>query len=210
MGSTPIDAWQPSPATLLFNKQMRALLPQINMEPINLKVDDEHCEAPKTCQDKYIKGNVTSKDSFSSPIGSTVADQHKEWVHGMVEEMNVTDHQGQSCIIRVMNTGKLIMHNMRYICNTLISTEQYLWEQIQKGAGWLEDIFMEARSVNRSWYFTLTQHTQMHTLHNGRWEESTQNTPFQKSLKLTAGILCLMANWAGPFEAIRPTTSSCL
>ena len=73
MTSTPIATGLPSPATLLFKRPIRALLPQINKEQINFDVDDEHYKTLRTCQDKYTKGNDTCKGSFTFPIGSTVA-----------------------------------------------------------------------------------------------------------------------------------------
>ena len=71
----PIGTGLPSPATLLFNKPITALLPQMNREPININADDEHYEALKSCQDKYLKGNDTHKNLLSFPIRSTVAVQ---------------------------------------------------------------------------------------------------------------------------------------
>ena len=75
MRLTPIGTGLPSPATMLFNRPIRTLLPQMNREPININADDEHCEALKACQDNC---NYTFKDSFSFPIGSTVAVQHED------------------------------------------------------------------------------------------------------------------------------------
>ena len=115
----------PSPVTLSFNRPIRALLLQINREQTNFNADDEHYEDLKTHQDKYIKGNDTYKDSFSFPIGSTLAVQNEDggpWMHGTSEETNSTDHQGQSYIIRVIKTGRL----MTDICRTPIPAQQYL------------------------------------------------------------------------------------
>ena len=67
--STPIGTGLPSPATLLFNTLIRALLPQMNRDKINFNNDDEHYEVLKTCQEKYIKGNYTCKDTCSFPLG---------------------------------------------------------------------------------------------------------------------------------------------
>ena len=120
------------------------------MEPISFNADNKHYEALKTSQDKYTKGNDTHKDSLSFPVGTRVAIQCEDcgpWTHGTVEKANGTDQQGLSYIIRVTKTGRLTTQNMRYICSTPIGTEQYLWKQIKKGTGWLEAIFMEARSV---------------------------------------------------------------
>ena len=93
--STPIGTRLPSPATRLFNRPIRALLPQKNKEPINLNADDKQYEALKAYQDKYLKATDTCKDSFPFPIGPTVSVQHKDgrpWTHGVVEEANDTDH----------------------------------------------------------------------------------------------------------------------
>ena len=60
--------------------------------------------------------------------------------HGIIEEANNTDHNGWSYIIRVIKTGRLITCDMRDICRMLITMEQYLWEQIKKRTGHLEDI----------------------------------------------------------------------
>ena len=45
MRSMPIGAGIPSPAMLLLNRQIRALLPQINRETINFNADDIYYEA---------------------------------------------------------------------------------------------------------------------------------------------------------------------
>ena len=43
-----------------------------------------------------------------------------------------------------MKIGRIIMYNTAYILATIILAKQYLWEQIRKAAGWLEDVFMQA------------------------------------------------------------------
>ena len=47
ISSILIDTGIPSPATLLFNRPLRVLLPQIDREPINNTNDDEYYEALK-------------------------------------------------------------------------------------------------------------------------------------------------------------------
>ena len=66
------------PSTLIFNRPIRDLLPQMNRQPININADDECHEALKACLYKYHEGNDTHKDSISFPIGSTVAVQHED------------------------------------------------------------------------------------------------------------------------------------
>ena len=39
------------------------------------------------------------------------------------------------------------MHNTKHILVTTISTEQYLWQQMRKVAGQLEDVFIQAVSA---------------------------------------------------------------
>ena len=90
----------------------------------------------KACQDKYFKVNDTHKDSLSFPIGSTVTVQYKDsepWIHCIAEETNSTDHNRWSYFLIVPKTGRLIMHNMRHICSTVIKMEWYLKEQIKMG-----------------------------------------------------------------------------
>ena len=68
----PVGTGLPSPATLLFNRPIRALFPQMNREPININVDKEHCETLKVHHDKYLKGSDRHKGSLSFLIGSIV------------------------------------------------------------------------------------------------------------------------------------------
>ena len=174
MRSTPIDAVLPSPATLLFNRLIRALLCKMNRLPVIFNANDECYEALQTWQDKYINGSDTHKDSFSFLMGSTLAIQCKDgglWIHGIVEEVKGTDHHGCSYIIRVRKTGRLIVHYMGHIHSTLITTEQYLQGWIKIGTGQLEDIFINAKSVEHDNGFHLyAADTPMQILHNDRWE----------------------------------------
>ena len=41
-----------------------------------------------------------------------------------------------------------IIHNTKHIWPTTISAEQYLWEQIKKATGWLEDVIMQTAEMN--------------------------------------------------------------
>ena len=57
--TTPVDTGLHSPATLLLNRPIRTLLPQMNKEPTNFTADDECHKVLNACQDKYIKHNDT-------------------------------------------------------------------------------------------------------------------------------------------------------
>ena len=84
------------------------------MEPKKINADDRNYEALKTWQDNYLKGNDTCKASFPFPEESTVAVQVEDvgpWVHGVIVEVNSTDHNGWSYIVRVTKLGMLITWN---------------------------------------------------------------------------------------------------
>ena len=78
--STLVDTMLHSPATLLFNRPIRALLLQIGREPININNDDKYYEALKSGQEAYTKNNDTHKDSTFFCAGSTVVVQMEEGV----------------------------------------------------------------------------------------------------------------------------------
>ena len=56
--------------------------------------------------------------------------------------------------------GILIMQNTRQICNTTVTTEQYLQEQIEKGNGWVGGHFHED-NTDRSWQYAADSWTNM-------------------------------------------------
>ena len=64
-----------SPATLVFDRLIRSLLPQMNIDPNNIKNDNMHYEALEAWQRKYDKGKDTQKDPSVSIAGATVAVQ---------------------------------------------------------------------------------------------------------------------------------------
>ena len=125
----PMGTWLPSSAKHLFNRPIRALLPQINREPININVDEESHDALKAQQDKDLKGNGTCKDTLSFPVGSTVTVQWEDgvpWMHGVFVDANGTDHNGWSYIVRATEMDRLITHITRHIWKILIMVKQYL------------------------------------------------------------------------------------
>ena len=72
----------------LFNNIVRALLPKMNREHININNNDAKCGALKTCQDKYVKDNDSCNGSLSFPIGSMVGMQDEDvgtWTHGVIK-----------------------------------------------------------------------------------------------------------------------------
>ena len=62
--STLVGAGLLSPATILFNRPIRALLLQNGREPIYINNDDEYYKALKSRQEAYTHNNDTCKDSI--------------------------------------------------------------------------------------------------------------------------------------------------
>ena len=61
---------------------------------------------------------------------STVAIQCEDggsWMHRVIEEASSSEHNQRSYIVRVMKTDRLMTWNTRYLHNTPITTQQYLW-----------------------------------------------------------------------------------
>ena len=89
------------------------------------------------------------------------------WMCGVIKEANRGDQNGRSYVFRVTKTGRLIILNTRHMHNTPINTEQYLQEQIKKGTGQLEDIFMETIPVDYGKLLKMcTADSWMHVVHN--------------------------------------------
>ena len=85
---TPVGAGLASPAMLLFNRSIGALLPQTGIQPIKI-YDDEYYEALKSRQEEYTKNTDAYKDSTFFSAGSTIAVQGEVgvlWTHGVIVE----------------------------------------------------------------------------------------------------------------------------
>ena len=76
--STLVSTGLSHPAKILFNRLIRALLPQIGRQPININNDDKYYEALKSRQEAYAKNNDTCKDSTLFPSGSTAVVQMED------------------------------------------------------------------------------------------------------------------------------------
>ena len=65
--SVPIGAGLPSPASLLFSRPIRGLLPQMYREPTTINTDDAYYEALKIHQNKYLWIRILIKAHFTFP-----------------------------------------------------------------------------------------------------------------------------------------------
>ena len=105
----------------------------MNREPINFNADDENYKALKYAKINTLRVMILT-DSFSFPIGSTIAVQCEDgghWTCGIGKEVKGTDHHGWSYMIGLMKSGKLIRCNMRHVQNT-DNKRKYIMEQIKK------------------------------------------------------------------------------
>ena len=110
-----VGAGLPSPATMLFNKLMKGLLPQMNRDPIYVSNDDPYPEALEACQMKNDKG----KDTQTILLFLLPLQQQNRglWKHSMIFKPNNDDHRGPSYTIQVMKTRRLITWNSLHICS---------------------------------------------------------------------------------------------
>ena len=122
--------------------------------------------------------------------GSMVAVEQEDWghqMHGITEETNASDHKGKSYISLVTNTGRLITQKMMHICSIPVTMEQYLCDWIRKAARWLEDIFMQAATLEQIRMPNYTQQVTKHRSHIGKnhWtEKERKGTLFSPSDKM--------------------------
>ena len=76
--STLVDTGLSSPTMMLLNRPIRALLPHIGREPININNDDEYEKALKSRQETYTKNYDTFKHSTFFSVGSMVVVQMED------------------------------------------------------------------------------------------------------------------------------------
>ena len=122
--SVLIGAGLHSPATMLLNRLIRGMLPQMNRDPINQDNDDQHCEALEAHQRKNDRGKNTLKDLPIFITGSTVAVQWKDrglWTHGVIVKPNNDKHREYYHTIWVTKIDRLIMQNSNPIHSTSIT-----------------------------------------------------------------------------------------
>ena len=107
-------------------------------------------------QEEYLKNNDIQRDSAYFPIVSTVAIQRDDGalcMHVVIVKSNSTDHNERSDKVRVMETGRVITCNARYIQKMPVMRVQYLRQQIVKGAGHLRDTFANTEQIRQDWIF---------------------------------------------------------
>ena len=97
-----------SPATVLFNCQIRGIISIINRPQVGRDYDREHYEVLMKRQTKDDKNKGTPKNYVSIPIGSTVAVQREDWglwTHGTIEGKGDQNHHDRSYHICITKAG---------------------------------------------------------------------------------------------------------
>ena len=144
--SVLIGAGLPSPATMLFNRLIESLSPEMNRDPINVNNDNLYCEALETCLRKNDAVKDTQKDPPIFITGATVAVQWDDgglWTYGVIVKPNNDDHRERwSYTTWVTMTDRLIMWNSKHICSINV-TWGILCEQTKKSSEQLEDISVQ-------------------------------------------------------------------
>ena len=147
----------PSPAVMLFNHQIRDIMPVSNRLPIGIDNDDEYHKVIINTN-KNDKDKDTFKYFVSLPIGSTVVVQHEDgglWTHSTIEGKGNINQHDRSCHICITKTGRLVTQNGQHIKPTHISAEQYFCEQLQKHTKTdpLENILTQLKTTNCNKYY---------------------------------------------------------
>ena len=123
----PLGLRLPSPATLLFNRQVRGIMPTLDYKPIKCNCDDEHHNRLVTRQKKNSNDNATTLSHI--PLESTAAVQREDgrlWTHGKVVNAGDHNHHDRSYIGQLTTTGKQITRNRCHIKPTNITADSYI------------------------------------------------------------------------------------
>ena len=166
-----------SPATLLFNCQIRGIMPIINRPPVGLNKDDEHYEVWVKRQTNNDKSNDTPRMYASIPIGSTVAVQCEDWgpqTHGTVEGKGDYNDNDRSYTIWGTKTEQLITRNSKHVKPAYIKAKQYLQDQLDKHivTDPLEDILKQLEKPTHTIH-THPQNEQFKNAQNGTHRSNT-------------------------------------
>ena len=104
----PIGLGLPSPATVLFNRQVRGLLPNIKRSPMVYDCNKDHYNSLKSRQGKLIISNDTLKERKIKPAESTLAVQREDggpWTRGTFYRARKWSHSDWSCMICITKAG---------------------------------------------------------------------------------------------------------
>ena len=117
----------PSPATLMFSRQVHCIMPVLDCKPIWQDCDDNH---HNKLVDRQQKSNNDASPVFASiPIGSAVVVQWEDgglWTHGTIVGTDNHNHYDTVYTIQLTTNGRWITCNRWHIKPTLITADTYL------------------------------------------------------------------------------------
>ena len=160
----------------------------MNRETIIFNADNEHFEALKAPQGKCHKISDTCKDSFSFSTWSAVAEDCTPKTQSVMEVENNTNHLHHQDDENLQADSMQHKTHMQYTNNNRAVP---LGTDKKRGRTFRRHV----RSVEHDRLsHPYAADTQMKVLHNGRWEESIHNSPYQQSEELTPGLLYMMVS----------------
>ena len=107
--TTPLHPGLPSPATMLFTRQVQGIMPVLDCKPIGHDHNDDHYG--KLIDRQYKNNNDTPPVFSYIPIGSAVMVQREDgrpWTHGTIVGSGDYNHHDRSYIIQLTMNGRHI------------------------------------------------------------------------------------------------------
>ena len=169
----------PSPATLMFNRQVDGIMPALDCKPIAQDCDDDH---HKTLIDRQQKNNNNDISPVFAciPIGSAVAVQQEDgglWTDGRVVRTGDHNHHHKSYTIQITTNDRHITCNRQHIRPTTIMADKYLQCQSTKQANTGIDPLMEVLdNINENPMVYISAHASKQNNHNSQYNEQTSSS----------------------------------
>ena len=142
--TTPLGPGLPSPAMLLFNRQVQGIMPVLDHKLVGQDCDDDHYR--KLIDRQHKNDNDTPPVFPYIPIGSAVVVQWEDgrpWIHGMVVDIGNHNHHGRSYTIQLTTNGRCIMQNRWHIRPTRETADAYLQHQSNKQTNITTDLLAD-------------------------------------------------------------------
>ena len=142
----------PSPATLMFNRQVCGIMPVLDCKPIAQDCDDDHHKKLTHRQQK--NNNDASPVFVCIPVGSAVAVQQEDggpWTHGTIVRTGNQNHHNRSYTIQPTTNGRCITCNGQHIKPIIVTADVYLQDQSNKNSNVRTDPLVEIlNNINKN------------------------------------------------------------
>ena len=174
----PLGQGLPSPATLMFNRQVHGTMPVLEHKPIGQDCDDDNHS--KLVDRQQRNNNDTSPVLAYIPIGSTVAVQQEDirlWTHGMVVGTGNQHHHNRSYTIQLTTNGRHITCNRWHIKPNSITADIYLQYQSTKQSHTRTDPLADIlNNINKNSTAYVTTNAPSNNSHSGQYQEQTNTS----------------------------------